>query len=79
MAQQTEGAEVTTNRLQQLIETLPPEAQQEVQDFVEFLYTKYARRADKPFRFDWQGGFAELREEYTSVQLQHETLKLWGD
>lgn len=67
------------NRLQLLIAELPPEAQREVQDFVEFLHMKYARKRTKPFRFDWEGALAHLREEYTSVQLQHETLSLWGD
>ncbi len=66
------------DRLHILISELPPEAQQEVQDFVEFLHAKYARRRGRPFRFDWEGALSHLRDEYTSVQLQHETLDLWG-
>ncbi|GIV21543.1 MAG: hypothetical protein KatS3mg023_3294 [Armatimonadota bacterium] len=48
------------DRLQSLIENLPPEAQREVQDFVEFLHAKYVRKTEKPFRFDWEGAFAHL-------------------
>lgn len=67
-----------TDRWQSLIDELPPEARREVEDFVEFLYAKYTRQATgKPFRFDWEGALAHLRERYTSVQLQHETLEHW--
>ncbi len=27
------------------------------------------------FRFDWEGGLSELREKYTSVELQHKALE----
>lgn len=28
------------------------------------------------FRFDWEGGLSELKEKYTSVELQHKALDL---
>jgi len=57
--------------LKELIEQLPPELQQEVQDFVEFLLEKRARRPRRKPKFDWAGALKDLRDRYTSVELQH--------
>jgi hypothetical protein len=57
--------------LKDLVEELPPELQQEVKDFVEFLLSKrQAKLRGKP-RFDWAGALKDLRNRYTSVELQH--------
>ncbi|MBC7343879.1 MAG: DUF2281 domain-containing protein [Clostridia bacterium] len=57
--------------LKDLIDELPPELQQEVRDFVEFLLEKRARRPKRKPKFDWAGALRDLRDRYTSVQLQH--------
>ena len=57
--------------LKELIEKLPPELQKEVRDFVEFLLERRARKAKKKPRFDWAGALKDLRDRYTSVELQH--------
>ena len=54
------------------IKKLPPEARKEVQDFVDFI----AQRSDilqkkGKLSFNWAGGLKELRDQYTSVELQH--------
>ena len=41
--------------LKELIEKLPPELQEEVRDFVEFLLERRARRPKRKPRFDWAG------------------------
>jgi len=57
--------------LKDLIEDLPDEMQQEVRDFVEFLLRKrQARLRGKP-RFEWAGALKDLRNQYSSVELQH--------
>lgn len=66
-------------RLEQMIRDLPPEAQQAVREFVEYLHAKYATPKPRRLRFDWEGALANLRDQYTSVELQHEILKEWGD
>jgi hypothetical protein len=58
---------------------LPPDMQQEVADFVEFLAAKVASNRAPGFRLDWFGGLRDLRDKYTSVELQHKILELWGD
>jgi hypothetical protein len=57
--------------LPKLIQSLPPEMQQEVQDFIEFLLTKRARRSRGKPTFEWAGALEDLRDQYTSVDLQH--------
>ncbi|RLG19540.1 hypothetical protein DRN74_06670 [Candidatus Micrarchaeota archaeon] len=69
--------------LKELIEQLPPELQQEVRDFVEFLLERRAAKlkAEKrgELKLDWRGALRDLRGKYTSVELQHKVLEWWGD
>jgi hypothetical protein len=69
--------------LKELIDQLPPELQQEVRDFVEFLLEKKVLRSKREkkgeLRLDWRGALRELRDKYTSVELQHKILEWWGD
>ena len=53
------------------IEELPPELQNEVEDFVEFLREKKMKKAAGKPEFNWGGVLKEMGEEYTSVELQH--------
>lgn len=57
--------------LKELIEQLPPDLQQEVKDFVEFLLQKRGRKPRGRPKFDWAGALKDLRDRYTSVELQH--------
>lgn len=67
-----------TQSLEELIHSLPAELQQEV-----FNYAKYPAdtKATKPkkhkLRFDWEGVLSDLRDQFTSVELQHDILKQW--
>ncbi len=58
-----------------MIKELPPELQQEVEDFVEFLLAKHRRTPEAKFKFDWEGALKDLRGNYTSVELQHKILE----
>ena len=63
---------MSTRELAQLFEELPYEARSQLERLAEKLRT--ARRAQKTnddYSFDWAGGLKELREQYTSVELQH--------
>jgi hypothetical protein len=56
-------------------EALPVPAQRQVETFIEFLSkttpTKSARSAKRRFKFDWAGGLADLKNQFTAVELQH--------
>ena len=73
------GRTMTKRELQALIEQLPPDLQQEVADFVEFLLRKRKRKGSTPLRQDWAGGLKDFREEYTALALQQKALEWRGD
>jgi hypothetical protein len=58
-------------RVEEMIEDLPPDLQQEVDEFVEFLSAKHLRKPQSKPKFDWAGALKDLREQYSSVELQH--------
>lgn len=61
--------------LEKKINTLPPELNREVEDFVEFLIEKRLKRPKGRPTFRWAGSLKELRDEYTSVELQHKIVQ----
>ncbi len=65
--------------LEEMIQELPPEYRKEVEDFVQFLLEKQARKRKGQLKLDWRGALRDLRDQYTSVQLQHKVLEWWGD
>ena len=56
--------------LPELGQSLPSEMQQQVQDYIEFLLKKRQKPRGKP-TFEWAGALKDLRDQYTSVELQH--------
>ncbi len=65
--------------VEERIKQLPPELQQEVEDFVQCLIERRARKSKGQLKLDWRGALRELRDQHTSVQLQHKVLEWWGD
>jgi len=59
-------------RIGEMIKELPLEFQHEVEDFVRFLLEKQARKSRGKLKFDWEGALEDLRDQYTSVELQHQ-------
>ena len=60
-----------TQTLKEKLEALPEPLQKEVEDFVDFLLSKREAQR-KGFSFSWAGGLSDLKDETTSVELQHE-------
>ncbi len=56
---------------------LPDPIKIEVLDYIEFLSNKYYhnKAKKKGFQFNWEGGLSELKEKYSSVELQHKSLE----
>jgi hypothetical protein len=65
--------------LEEKIRELPPELQQEVEDFVDSLTERQEQRVRGHLKLDWRGSLRDLRDQYTSVELQHEIIRLWRD
>ncbi len=59
------------------IKLLPPELQREVEDFVESLIESQEQRSKRELTLNWRGALRDLRDQYTSVELQHEIFKQW--
>lgn len=65
--------------LTELVQSLPSEMQQEVQDFIEFLLVKQSSRPKGQLKLDWRGALRDLRDQYTSVELQHKIGEWWEE
>ncbi len=63
----------------EILDQLPPELEQEVIDFAEFLLKKRAKKKRKFLRQDWAGALEEYRDQYTSLELQKKALEWRGD
>jgi len=58
------------------LDELPEDVEKEILDYIEFLLHKYGKKTEKKrFKFDWEGGLSDLKDEYTSVELQHKAME----
>jgi hypothetical protein len=69
--------------LEKLIQELPPDLRQEVEDFARFLLTQRANvqksnRNQKKLRLSWAGALSEYRDRFTSFELQKKAPDWWG-
>jgi len=62
---------MTAAELLQKIESLTPELQQEVADFVDFIGQRHRHHISEPLDLSWAGALRELHDQFTSVELQH--------
>ncbi len=65
--------------LEDLIQELPPDARAQVRDFVEFLLARKGKKPAGRLRQDWAGALRDLRDQYTSIELQKRALDWRGD
>jgi hypothetical protein len=69
-----------TQSLEEMIRALPPDLQQEVRDFAEFLLEKRRiKPRRKHMRMKWAGALKKYRDQYTSLELQKKALEWWDD
>lgn len=70
---------ITMKTLEEKIRELPPTYQREVEDFVDFLAEKKKNEGKKgQFTFSWAGALKDMRDQYTSVELQHKIADWWA-
>jgi len=67
------------SRLEDLVKELPPDLQQEVQDFARYLLETKVRPKRSKMRLTWAGGLREFRDQFTSLELQKKALEWRGD
>jgi mRNA-degrading endonuclease RelE of RelBE toxin-antitoxin system len=66
-------------KVEEMVKELPPELQQEVGDFVQFLIKREKRKVGKKLRQDWAGALRDYRDQYTSLELQRQAQEWRGD
>ena len=66
-----------TQAIEAKIEQLPEALQQEVLDYIEFLLQKYQAISNekRSFRFDWEGALSDVKDRFSSIELQHQSLE----
>ena len=64
---------MNTKDIEARIRKLPDDLIPEVMDYIDFLMTRHRnkRNGKKKFTFDWEGGLSHLKDDYSSVELQH--------
>jgi uncharacterized protein DUF2281 len=63
-----------TKTTEELFKQLAPEGQEEVRNLIEFLIAKQKTRPHRQPQFDWAGALSDMRDQYSSVDLQHQLL-----
>lgn len=68
---------IKEKRIEVKLQKLPLDLRKEVLDYIEFLLLKHRKEESivKGFKFDWAGGLAELKNKFTSVELQHKAME----
>ncbi|NIM10876.1 MAG: DUF2281 domain-containing protein [Candidatus Aminicenantes bacterium] len=63
-------------KIDSMFHKLPFYLKREVLNYIEFLSNKhYTNMAvKKKFKFDWEGGLADVKDKITSVELQHKAM-----
>ena len=56
------------------VKELPDNLKKEVLNYIKKLM-KHKRKKVDNFKFDWEGGLEELKDKFTSVELQHKSSK----
>jgi len=65
--------------INKLLKQLPPNLQQEVKDFVEFLLERQVHKPKRKLHLNWAGALRDYRGQYTSLELQKKVLEWRGD
>lgn len=66
---------MNANLMERKFNALPDDLKKEAWDFIDFLMTK--RRHEKissQFDFTWEGGLSRIKDKYSSVDLQHQSM-----
>ena len=64
--------------LSQKIDQLPEPLQREVEDFIDFITSRYGSQRQQTLSLPWAGGLSEYREQFTSLSLQKKSLDWWN-
>jgi hypothetical protein len=71
------GEAMYEREIETKVQKLPENLKKEVLDYIDFLLEKYQGKKvrKRKFTFDWEGGLSDIKDEFTSVELQHKALE----
>jgi len=61
------------------IQSLPPDVQRQVEEYVDLLLSRHAPHAARKLSQDWAHGLARYADQYTALDLQKKALEWRGD
>jgi hypothetical protein len=67
-----------TLQFDDIMKRLPPEAQQDVFEYALQRLNEIEPKK-KQIGLSWRGALRDLRDQYTSVELQHKALDWWNE
>ncbi len=57
------------------IQNLPPDLQEQANDFIEFLINRKKRKMKRTPKLDWVGGLRQFRSQFSALELQKQSLE----
>lgn len=69
---------VEPTSLQEIMSQLPPEFQEDVRNYAQFLLDTKVKSKHEAIGLSWVGGLSAHRKDYTSMALQAKALEWWG-
>ncbi len=64
------------NLIEHKFNILPDDLKKEALDFIDYLIMKKKhKKFSAQFDFTWEGGLADFKGRYTSVELQHQSME----
>jgi hypothetical protein len=67
----------TIDEVVDVMKHMPEDLQEEVKDFVRYLNDTRVRKPKGRMKLKWRGALRDMRNQYTSVELQHKLLEWW--
>jgi hypothetical protein len=65
--------------LMEKIQSLPPDVQRQVEEYVDFLLSRHAANpTERKLSQDWAHGLARYAHQYTALELQKKALEWWN-
>ena len=67
------------SEIEEMAKNLPPDLRIQVIDFMQFLLERKMPKRGVVLRQDWAGALRDVKNEYTSLDLQKKALEWRGD
>jgi hypothetical protein len=69
---------LSVDAVEPVIRKMPPVLQRQVLKYIEMISSRAESRYKGAMKFAWAGCCSDLKEKYTSVQLQKKILDWWN-